>query len=216
MTTKFLDLTGKKFKKWTVIERGKNDSSGKAKWLCKCDCGTIKLVQRASLRNGRSTGCNKCSIRGKKHLFSRTKTYKVWDAIIQRCCNKNNRYFKDYGGRGIFVCKEWREDFLNFINDMGEKPEGLTIDRINNDGPYCKENCRWASMKIQNRNRRNSLKIGEKINGFKLIERYDNPQKSLFQCVHCLNLILYDTSHIKTGRKKCFCQSDYTRSDHIP
>lgn len=206
MVSNFIDLTNQRFGRWIVLYRGTNDRDGHIRWVCRCDCGVEKKVTRGSLRNGRSTGCNKCSKTNFKHGYSRSPTYKVWDSMIQRCYNIENSHHGDYGGRGITVCEEWKVDFSNFIKDMGEKPKNLTLDRIDNNKGYFKENCRWVTMKVQNRNRRDSVKIGNIYNGWKLIQRFDNPSKSQFQCVHCSLLIVYCTSSVKIGRKICRCQ----------
>lgn len=84
-----------------------------------------------------------------------TKTYMVWGAMIQRCTNKNNARYSNYGGRGINVCDRWA-DFQNFLDDMGNKPDGYTLERIDNNEGYCKDNCQWVSYKKQNANRRNN------------------------------------------------------------
>lgn len=88
---------------------------------------------------------------GKRHGYSRTKTYQVWASMHARCRNPNKREWKDYGGRGIKVCPEWNS-FLVFLKDMGERPEGLSLDRKNNNGQYCKDNCHWATTAQQRRN----------------------------------------------------------------
>jgi hypothetical protein len=94
-----------------------------------------------------------------KHNLSRTKIYNTWISMKDRCFNKNNRNYKNYGGRGITVCDEWRKSFLTFYNDMGKRPSEKSLDRIDNNGNYCKNNCRWATPKEQNRNTRRNKKI---------------------------------------------------------
>lgn len=134
-------------------------------YKCLCQCGNIKSIIRGSLLNGhtKSCGCHKIPL---KHNMSFTDEYQSWGGMIQRCNNPNNKAYKDYGGRGIKVCKRWRESFEEFYKDMGDRPENLTLDRINNNLNYscgkCEEclnnnwkiNCRWATDKIQSRNKR--------------------------------------------------------------
>lgn len=171
---KKLNLIGERFERLVVIERV--GSNGKQSlWRCLCDCGNEKIVTTSHLKQGcvKSCGCltkeiaslrghlSKIGERSRKHGDFGTKLYGVWAAMISRCENHNQRYYKDYGGRGIKVCDEWRYDYSKFkgwaLSNGYE--EGLTIDRINNDGNYEPSNCRWATKTEQMRNRRNTIKI---------------------------------------------------------
>lgn len=96
-----------------------------------------------------------------KHGLSKHLLYKIWTSMKTRCYNSNSRDYKYYGGRGITVCKRWRDDFRNFVKDMGEKPAGTTLDRIDNNGIYCRKNCRWISRAVNNANRRPKFNISE-------------------------------------------------------
>lgn len=98
-----------------------------------------------------------------KHGHFGNRTYAAWSGAIERCYNKKGKNYKDWGGRGIFMCDEWRNDYRNFLRDMGEKPQGLSLGRIDNDGPYSKENCEWQTQKQQHRNRRGNKLVT--ING---------------------------------------------------
>lgn len=131
---------------------------------CKCVCGNIVIVRTSSLRSGLTISCG-CLQREKAavnrrnsatHGMDGTTTYKAWASMKQRCLNPKHEFFNHYGGRGIQVCDSWLESFKNFFADMGECPEGLTLDRIENDGNYEPANCRWATRFQQNSNRRNA------------------------------------------------------------
>ena len=172
----FIDLTGKRFGRLVVIERKENTKQGRARWLCKCDCGNTTIVSSDSLNSGHTSSCD-CLRRERssvalsrlassrtgeknpsyKHGDTGSKLYYVWAEMIQRCSNPSHRRYEDWGGRGIKVCEEWRNDYSAFKNwavSNGYK-EGLSIDRINNDGNYEPTNCRWATSKEQNQNKRN-------------------------------------------------------------
>ena len=155
---KKIDLTGKRFERLVVIKEVGQNKHKAVLWECLCDCGNTVVAIGGNLRVGciKSCGCLKKEIIGslnRTHGMTRTPTYETWKHISTRCNNQNSKDYKDYGGRGINVCKRWLK-FENFLEDMGLKPEGLSIDRIDNNLGYFKENCRWASSLTQRRNQR--------------------------------------------------------------
>lgn len=163
---KLIDITGQKFGRLTVIRQKGNTKRGNSLWLCRCNCSNEMevIVRGVDLRKDRvrSCGCLQKEVtkqRSTKHGHNSngqvSLTYHSWTGIIQRCTNINYIEYRYYGGRGITVCKRWRK-FENFLEDMGETPKGHQVDRINNDGNYCKSNCRWVTPKQNSRNRRNN------------------------------------------------------------
>ena len=155
MNGRIKDLTGKRFGRWSVLAFAGVDKNGKATWLCRCDCGTEKLVVGGNLRSGISTSCG-CYEKEliTKHGHYNTRLYQIWQDMKQRCCNPKNNYYKNYGGRGISVCNEWLDNFIPFMEwaYANGYQENLTIDRINVNGDYEPSNCRWTTVKEQNRN----------------------------------------------------------------
>ncbi len=163
------DLTGMKFGRLTVLEksepfRGRDGKVQCAGWMCRCDCGKEVRIRANSLLMGHTKSCG-CLNREKPsnhitHHMSNTKIYMVWKGIKARCLNPDNERYKYYGGRGITVCKEWLEDFMNFYNwaMANGYSENLTIERKDVNGNYCPENCYWISFERQAFNKTNTVK----------------------------------------------------------
>lgn len=160
--------TGQRFGK-LIVEGLAKIENNRTFWECRCDCGNIKTVMGNSLKSGlvKSCGClkNKHGEASQWGRHKQTTEYRTWGALISRCYNKNHQDYKYYGGRGIRVCDRWRHNFSYFIQDMGRRPRGMSIDRINVNGDYELSNCRWATASTQCNNRRSNLFI--EINGIK-------------------------------------------------
>lgn len=158
-----VNLVGQKFGRLTVIELGMTQSWGRRMWVCMCECGSVTNVVTQSLKSGntKSCGCyNREVVVGLKttHGHAGSPEYVSWASMKNRCNNKKGNRYADWGGRGIRVCDRWNGSFENFLEDMGERPSiEHTIDRYPDvNGNYEPDNCRWATPKQQNRNKRSN------------------------------------------------------------
>lgn len=189
--SKMKDLTGRRFNRLTVIKRDLNPQQGRVrtKWICKCDCGKIISVVSTDLLRGHTQSCGcyqKCQaskslteIKSRNPNFHKTKAkaYRIWRGMLRRCNNPKTPFYFYYGGRGIKVCKRWLE-YDCFLADMGEPGKQDTLDRIDTNGDYCPENCRWVTIQEQCNNRNSNLTIwynGKKYTGIQFSKEFDIP-----------------------------------------
>lgn len=154
------DLAGKSYGLWLVLSEGPRDKANKRQWLCRCECGLEKLVNQGNLTSGKSKNCVNCKEHYVKHgLAEKHRLYSTWKSMRSRCNNPNVSAYKYYGGKGIRVCTEWG-DFQVFVDDMYPSfVEGLTLDRIDGNLGYSKENCKWSTIPEQNENQSTAVLV---------------------------------------------------------
>lgn len=160
---KALDLTGKRYGKLVAIKKTPKRKNNQIVWEWQCDCGTVTEKPYGNIKRGYTLSCGCLTeelgmTRNKVHGHwsgdKPTREYNSWQCMKQRCSNPKATDYENYGGRGISVCNRWLDSFENFLKDMGERPEEMTLDRINPDGNYEPKNCRWADAKTQSKNKR--------------------------------------------------------------
>lgn len=182
------DLTNKKFGRLKVINRAPNNKDRKTQWNCICDCGNKTIVRAGHLTTG---GIKSCGCKKQIHGFYNHPYYSIWYNIKQRCYFKTHKQYKNYGKRGIKMSKSWYNSFEQFCKDMKQKPTPQhTIERINNNKGYSKQNCKWATMKEQQNNKRSNRLI-----------KFKNKTLTLSQWAELLNMNR-DALHLRLVRYK--------------
>jgi hypothetical protein len=162
----FIDITGQRFNRLLVLKRVTNDKKGDAQFLCRCDCGNETIVRGYCISTGHTKSCGclhiekvRAAITIHNESTKNIKEYRKWADMKTRCYQKGCDQYENYGGRGIIVCDRWLNSYQNFVNDMGRCPKDLTLERIDNNGNYEPNNCKWATIQEQARNKRNNRRL---------------------------------------------------------
>lgn len=209
-----LDLAGQRFGQLTVGARAPNQAGGKhVAWYCRCDCGQNTVVTTAHLRSGHTTSCG-CVIAARRNsgMLHRTHghgvrgrtspEYRSWASAKQRCFNENDAAFRLYGARGVTMCERWSTSFEAFLADMGRRPPGASLDRIDSDGNYEPGNCRWATATQQANNTRRNLFVeyeGDRLTLEQLARRVGVDARQLWKLYRRRGLPLLEA--IETARR---------------
>jgi hypothetical protein len=212
---KFINLIGQKFNKLVATKYMGQNKFAKSLWLCKCDCGNQKIILGDNLirKETKSCGCLRIEMAFKKNLKhghskrgKHSKTYNIWQSMIQRCTNLKCSNYKNYGGRGIKVSKRWMK-FENFLADIGECPINKSLDRIKNNKGYYPKNCKLSTSKEQNRNKRTNVFI--KINGTNLcledcLKKYDIAKTTFYRSLRKYKKSIEETMKELIKKNECF------------
>ena len=183
---KVIDLTGQRFGRLVVLwKQGLDKSKRNTLWFCRCDCGKEKAVSFGALKSGATQSCGciqkeRTAEAHKTHGMCDTRLYRTWRGMVNRCTNQNEPAYPNYGGRGNTICESWKtfEPFKEWALSSGYADD-LFIERVDNDKGYCPENCKWATRKEQNRNKRSNVMIGGKCIG-ELAEKYGMSYNTLY------------------------------------
>lgn len=183
------DVTGMVFGRLTALEYAGRSKNRSFLWKCRCECGVETIAMLAKIMSGEKRSCGCLARETSQMQFvthghtvgKKSSTYGIWSQMIQRCRNPKDKSFSKYGARGIRICDRWLR-FDNFLEDMGERPIGMSLDRIDNEGNYEPGNCRWADDKAQARNRRSTIFLeyqGKRVPAAELAERHGIPARRL-------------------------------------
>lgn len=193
---RFIDKTGSKFGRLTAQKVCRPGNGERIKWWCSCDCGNQLWVDSSDLGSGHTQSCGclqteRAAQANSTHRYALpgrvSRTYLAWQRAKDRCVNPRNKRYADYGGRGVAMCDRWRENFEAFLDDMGDAPDGMSLDRWPNlNGNYAPGNCRWATPQMQSDNRRNTIWVeheGERLSLKSYASRIGVSYKALFNRV---------------------------------
>lgn len=199
-----VDLLGMRFGRLTVTGDSGIRQGHSTVWICMCDCGNFVHIQGNNLRSGHSKSCG-ClnselsSARARRHGMSKTPIWNIWMLMRKRCTDEGDYAYPEYGGRGITVCDRWMESFDNFYEDMGPRPDGLSLERKDVNGNYEPDNCKWADWSEQSRNMRDRIAMHPVVRGVRLMKKY-NPKTNNGRIGEMYGLSRQTVGNILSGR----------------